>query len=113
MGRIDLLDMGKWGVDFAANKPKSEAHKREGEQTVALRLYENCELKNATVTGDALNNNRAQAAAILKAGGDYFLQLKNENPHAYKAALKLAQTTPLLPISNKSIRPTDASTNAQ
>ncbi len=100
-------------VDFAANKPKSEAHKREGEQTVALRLYENCELKNATVTGDALNNNRAQAAAILKAGGDYFLQLKNENRHAYKAALKLAQTTPLLPISNKSIRLTDASTNAQ
>jgi len=98
-------------VDFAANKSKSEAHKREGEQTVALRLYENCELKNATITGDALNNNQAQAAAILKAGGDYFLQLKNENRHAYKVALKLAQTTPLLPISNKSIRATDDSTS--
>ena len=98
-------------VDFAANKPKSEAHKREGEQTVALRLYENCELKNATITGDALNNNKAQAAAILKAQGDYFLQLKDENRHAYKAASKIAETSPFLPISNKSIRATDASTS--
>lgn len=100
-------------VDFAANKPKSEAHKREGEQTVALRLYQNCELKNATVTGDALNNNKAQAAAILKAGGDYFLQLKDENRHAYKAASKIAETSPFLPISNKSIRATDASSSEQ
>ena len=100
-------------VDFAANKPKSEAHKREGEQTVALRLYQKCELKNATVTGDALNNNKAQAAAILKARGDYFLQLKDENRHAYKAAAKIAETSPFLPISNKSIRATDASTSEQ
>jgi hypothetical protein len=100
-------------VDFAANKPKSEAHKREGEQTVALRLYQNCDLENATVTGDALNNNKAQAAAILQAGGDYFFQLKDENRHAHKAASKIAETSPLLPISNKSIPATDASTNAQ
>ena len=100
-------------VDFAANKPKSEEHKREGEQTVALRLYQNCELKNATVTGDALNNNQAQAAAILQARGDYFLQLKDENRHAYKAASKLAETTPFLPISNKPIPATDVATNAQ
>ena len=100
-------------VDFAANKPKSEEHKREGEQTVALRLYQSSKLENATVTGDALNNNKAQATAILKARGDYFLQLKDENRHAYKAALKKAETTPFLPISNNPIPVTDDSTNEQ
>lgn len=99
-------------VGFAANKPKSDEHKREGEQTVALRLYENCELENATITGDALNNNKAQAHAILKAGGDYLLQLKDENRHARKAASRLADTTPFLPISKNPIPPTVDSTNA-
>ena len=51
--------------------------KREGEQTIALRLYETTTLQNATVTGDALNNNKPQAQAVLKGGGDYFFQLKN------------------------------------
>jgi hypothetical protein len=78
-----------------------------------LRLYQSSKLENATVTGDALNNNKAQAAAILKARGDYFLQLKDENRHAYKAALKKAETTPFLPISNNPIPVTDDSTNEQ
>ncbi len=69
--------------------------------------------KTRRLPGDALNNNKAQAAAILKAGGDYFLQLKDENRHAHKAASKIAETSPFLPISNKSIRPTDASTSEQ
>jgi len=68
--------------------------KREGEQTVALRLYETTNLENATVTGDALNNNKPQAQAVLDGGGDYFFQLKNENRHAYKAAVQKAKATP-------------------
>ena len=99
-------------VGFAATAPKSDKHKREGEQTVALRLYESCELENATVTGDALNNNKAQAHAILQAGGDYFLQLKDENRHAHKAAAKLARTTPFLPIPKNPTPPTADSTSA-
>jgi hypothetical protein len=71
--------------------------KREGEQTIALRLYATTNLENATVTGDALNNNQPQAHAVLDAGGDYFFQLKNENRHAHKAAVQKAKASPLLP----------------
>jgi hypothetical protein len=72
-------------------------YKREGEQTIALRLYATTNLENATITGDALNNNQPQARAVLDRGGDYFFQLKNEHRHAYQAALQKAKTTPLLP----------------
>jgi hypothetical protein len=101
-------------LGFAKEKTKNDDeqskddYKREGEQTVALRLYHNTNLDNATVTGDALNNNKPQAQAVLDAGGDYFFQLKNEERHAYKAALQKAKTTPLLP-TQKSLTPaTDA-----
>jgi hypothetical protein len=85
-----------------------EDFKREGEQSIALRLYETTNLENATITGDALNNNKPQARAILDAGGDYFLQLKNENRHAYKAALQKAQATPLLSTPKSPTPLTDA-----
>ena len=78
-------------VGFAAEVSKTDENKREGEQTVALELYGKTNLEGAIITGDALNNNKAQAQAILKAGGDYFLQLKNENRHAYRAARQIAE----------------------
>ena len=61
-------------MGFAAQVSKTDENKREGEQTVALELYAKTNLEGATITGDALNNNKAQADAILKAGGNYFLQ---------------------------------------
>lgn len=76
-------------------KPKSEEHKKEGEQSVALKLYKQTNLENAVVTADALYCNKPQTSAVLEAGGDYFFQLKNENRHAYKAAVKTAQSAPL------------------
>ena len=101
-------------MGFAKEKTKTDDEqskddfKREGEQTIALRLYETTNLENATVTGDALNNNKPQAQAVLEGGGDYFFQLKNENRHAYKAALQKANTPPFLP-TRKSLTPaTDA-----
>ena len=85
-------------VGFAAQVSKTDENKREGEQTVALELYAKTNLEGATITGDALNNNKAQADAILKAGGNYFLQLKNENRHAYQSAQSAAEAgTPFLP----------------
>lgn len=105
-------------LGFAKEKTKNDDqqskddYKREGEQTVALRLYATTHLQNATVTGDALNNNKPQAQAVLDAGGDYFFQLKNENRHAYKAALQKAQATPLLPTPKRLTPTTDAATSA-
>ena len=87
-------------------------YKREGEQTVALRLYATTNLENATVTGDALNNNQPQARAVLDAGGDYFFQLKNETRHAYQAARRKVGTTPLLPTPRNPTPVTAAWTSA-
>lgn len=100
-------------VGFAAEVSKTDENKREGEQTVALELYGKTNLEGAIITGDALNNNKAQAQAILKAGGDYFLQLKNENRHAYRAARQIAEkATPFLPTPKSPTPHTDASTSA-
>ncbi len=105
-------------LGFAREKTPADAArsqeelKREGEQTVALRLYATTPLENATVTGDALNNNQPQARAVLAAGGDYFFQLKNENRHAYQAAQHKVGTTPLLPTPKNPTPVTDAWTNA-
>jgi hypothetical protein len=99
-------------VGFADKVAKTDENKREGEQTVALRLYEKTNLEGATITGDALNNNKPQAHAIKQAGGHYFLQLKNENRHAYKAADRLAREgTPFLSTRKNRTPNTDASTS--
>jgi hypothetical protein len=83
-------------VGFAEKAAKTDENKREGEQTVALRPYEKTNLEGATIT---------------QAGGNYFLQLKNENRHADKAADQLAREgSPLLPIPKNRIPATDAST---
>lgn len=105
-------------MGFAKEKTKSDDEqskddfKREGEQTIALRLYETTNLQNATVTGDALNNNKPQAQAVLKGGGDYFFQLKNEHRHAHKAAVQKSKATPLLPTQKSRTPATDAATSA-
>jgi hypothetical protein len=101
-------------VGFAAEVAKTDENKREGEQTVALRLYEETQLEGATITGDALNCNKPQVNAIIENGGDYFLQIKNENRHAYQAAQRTAeQATPFLPTQKHPTLLTGALTNAR
>jgi hypothetical protein len=106
-------------MGFAKEKAKNDDeqskddYKREGEQTLALRLYTTANLENATVTGDALNNNKPQAQAVLDADGDYFFQLKNENRHAHKAASQKAKGTPLFSSQKSLTPPTDAWTSAR
>jgi hypothetical protein len=106
-------------MGFAAEKTKAdeaksqEKLKREGEQTVALRLYATTNLENATVTGDALNNNKPQARAVLKAGGHYFFQLKDKKRLAYQAAWQKIGTTPLLSTPKNPTPITDAATSAR
>lgn len=83
-------------VAFAQEKPKSDQAKKEGELTVAKKLYEQTDLNNAVVTADALYCNKPQIKAVLKNGGDYFFQLKNENRKAFKNATATAGGSPLL-----------------
>ena len=100
-------------IGFAGIKVDSEEQKREGEQTVARKLYEQCNLNGAVVTADALHNSQPDAKAILDAGADYVLQIKQENRHSYKAAEQIAQGTPFLAIPKNPMAATDASTLAQ
>lgn len=106
-------------MGFARKKTKTDEeqskddYKREGEQSIALRLYATTNLENATITGDALNNNKPQAQAILDGGGHYFFQLKDENRHAYQSALQKAAGTPFLPTPKSPTPVTDASTGAR
>ena len=60
--------------------------KREGEQTVARKLYSQSNLTAAVITADNLHNSQPDAQAILDTGADYVLQIKQENRHSYKAA---------------------------
>ncbi len=96
-----------------ADEQSQDDYKREGEQTIALRLYGTTNLQHATITGDALNNNQAQARAVLAGGGDYFFQLKNEHRHAYKAAVQKAKATPFSPTPKSPTPAMDAATSAR
>ena len=84
-------------IGIGEPKPRTEDNKKEGELTVAKRLYQQSNLQNALVTADALHCNEPAARAIVQKGGDYLLQLKNENRKALKHARKLAAGSPLLP----------------
>lgn len=95
-----------------AQAPKTDAGKREGEQTVALRLYQQINLENAVVTGDANFDNQPQSNAVGQAGGDYLFQLKDPQRHAYRRALRQSQSTPLLSTPKNPSAATDDSTNA-
>jgi hypothetical protein len=99
-------------VGIAAQKTKTEENKREGEQTVALRLYEQISLENATVTGDANFDNQPQAQSLGQKGAIYVLQLKDPNRHAYQRACQKADTTPFLPTPKSPNAGTADSMNA-
>jgi len=84
-------------IGIAEQKPRTQDNKKEGELTVAKRVYQSTNLQNALVTADALHCNQHVARTIVEKGGDYLLQLKNENRKALKHARKLAAGSPLLP----------------
>ena len=99
-------------VGFARPEDATEQAKREGEQTVAKRLYAQTDLNGAVVTADALFCDQHQARAILDSGGDYLFQLKNENRQAWKAADSQAHSfSPLLPTPKNPTQATDGSTS--
>lgn len=98
-------------IGIADDLPKNDNSKREGEQTIAHRLYSQITLENATVTGDANFCNRPQSEALMKAGAGYVLQLKDPNRHSYQRAEQKAGTTPFLPTPRNRTKATDASMN--
>lgn len=100
-------------VGFAGVHVRDETRKREGEQTVARKLYRNGGLEGAVITSDALHNSQPDAGAILQAGGHYFLQIKQENRHSFQTAERIAERTPFLPTRKNPTTATGASTAEQ
>jgi len=98
-------------IAVAAPAPCTEEAKKEGELTAARRLYEQCDLTHALLTGDALHCERKTAAALPEAGGDFLLQLKNNQPTAFAQAQKIAGNQPPLFHSTASPPTTAASTS--
>jgi len=85
-------------VGIAGEQITGAEHKREGEQTVSRKLYPAAVGEQTIVTADALHNSRADANALLENGGDYLIQLKQENRHSYRHAKAIAEGSPLLPV---------------
>jgi hypothetical protein len=100
-------------IGFAGTHVKDDEQKREGEQTVARKLYKQSNLTGAVITADSLHNSQPDAQAILDAGADYVLQIKQENRHSYQAAEQIAQAgTPFFAIPKSPTTITDVSTAA-
>jgi hypothetical protein len=66
--------------------PKSDASKTEGEITAAKRFYQNADLRNAVVTGDALHCERENMQLVIGNDGDFLFQLKDNQPIALAEA---------------------------
>jgi hypothetical protein len=95
-------------IALAEPAPRTEDTKREGELSVSRRLYPQIELQGALVTTDALHCEPESLRLIVEGGGDYLIQLKDNQPKALQQAQTVAATaTPLLPA-----RPATATTLA-
>jgi len=89
-------------VTIASKEPKSETSKTEGELTAAKRIYQNVNLLNAVVTGDALHCDRENRQLIVENDGDCLLQLKGNQPTAFAEAQRItAASSPLLSAPQK------------
>jgi hypothetical protein len=94
-------------ITIAAPAPRNEETKKEGELTVSRRLYPQIQLQGALVTADALHCESESMRRIVEGGGDYLIQLKDNQPKALQRAKAVAATaTPLL-----SATPTMATTD--
>lgn len=78
-------------VTIASKEPKSEQSKTEGELTAAQRLYQQQDLSNAVLTGDALHCEEQSMQLIVERGGDFLLQLKGNQPTAQKEAKRIIE----------------------
>jgi hypothetical protein len=77
-------------ITIASKEPKSDASKTEGEITAAKRFYQNADLRNAVVTGDALHCERENMQLVIENDGDFFFQLKGKQPTALTEAQRIA-----------------------
>jgi hypothetical protein len=78
-------------VAIAADKPRTEDNKKDGELTKAKALLGNTNLDGAVVTGDALYDTKAIARQIVENGGDYLVQTKDARRKPVKRAKELLQ----------------------
>ncbi len=100
-GVVSLVN-GDTGVAVATAPMRHKSEGDRGETLVARNLVRNAgTLEGQTITGDSLHCNRETAGEILRKGGDYLLQLKDNQPTAREYAEALTNSLPLFAPSPK------------
>jgi hypothetical protein len=94
-GVVSLVDT-ETGVARSMAPMRHKEEGERGETTIARKVIRQAgDLSNQTLSGDALHANRETAEQILGQGGDYLLQIKDNQPELLKEAKKRLKASPL------------------
>jgi hypothetical protein len=94
-GVVSLVDT-ETGVARSMAPMRHKDEGERGEATVARKVIKQAgDLSNQTLSGDALHANRETAEQILEQGGDYILQVKDNQPELHRVAKERLKDTPL------------------
>lgn len=106
VGVVCLVDH-ETGVPHAmAKASKKEGEGQDCELKAAQRMIESqADLSNTVITADALHCQRQTARDIVSRGGEFVVQVKDNQKTVHKAAVKL--TDKLSPLLTASRKPTD------
>lgn len=100
-GVVTLADTAT-GVAVATAPMRHKSEGERGEAVVARNLVRNAgALDGQTVSGDALHCNRETGRAILSQGGDYLLQVRNNQPGTLGTVKSATHGLPLFARSPK------------
>jgi hypothetical protein len=94
-GVVSLVDT-ETGVARSMAPMRHKDEGERGEATMARKVIKQAgDLSNQTLSGDALHANRETAEQILEQGGDYILQIKENQPEVRRVAEERLKDTPL------------------
>lgn len=79
-GKQALHLVNAWSLDNGLCLGQMEVDEKSNEITALPKLIELLNLKGCVVTADALNTQKSVAQAIVKAGADYVLPIKDNHP---------------------------------
>ena len=92
-GVLSLARHSDGAPEAMALYDQKKGTERSGQQAAAELLDSMGGLDGKVITADALHCQRKIARTIAEKGGDYLLQVKGNQPHLEKQALKKASTS--------------------
>lgn len=111
IGVLTLAEHDRGEAVAMAPVGRKNGEESDAEMKVAQRLIENGpDLEGRTVTADALHCQKETARLIIERGGEYLLQIKDNQPTLHAWAQRAAAASPFLPCRRKA--DTDGSKSA-